>query len=66
MTLLKMKQEAEEKLCRLQEDKVIADLASGMKNFFPHQNLVPSCVYIFVAESASRKKRKKPVTVIGR
>ena len=29
MTMLKMKQEAEERLRRLQEDRIIADLASG-------------------------------------
>ena len=32
VTLLKMKQEAEEKLRRLQEDKVMADLTSGMNS----------------------------------
>lgn len=35
VTLLKMKQEAEEKLRRLQEDKIMADLTSGMYSLLP-------------------------------
>lgn len=56
VTLLKMKQEAEEKLRRLQEDKIMADLtsesASRKRKSKPPEFQLP-------------EKRKKPVTVIG-